>query len=144
MGCAAAARALQKLGVEAEANDPVCAVHRRRTGFGRIEGLREGASGRTGKISGVLVHDSGTGKVLTVGLMGNYAARETVDHALYPLGRAKEVGLAEPTLRTEGGSDHVPFDEAGVPGFWCVQDLWTTTRAPLAGGHHRASALGRI
>ncbi len=75
-----------------------------------------------GNISGVLVHDSGTGKVLTVGLMGNYAARETMDHALYPLGRAKEVGLAEPTLRTEGGSDHVPFDEAGVPGFWCVQD----------------------
>jgi Zn-dependent M28 family amino/carboxypeptidase len=60
--------------------------------------------------------------VLTVGLMGNYAARETIDHALYPLGRAKEVGLAEPTLRTEGGSDHVPFDEAGVPGLWCVQD----------------------
>src|SRR5712664_3082762 len=74
------------------------------------------------KISGVLVHDSGTGKVLTVGLMHNYAVRETIDHALYPLGRAKEVGLAEPTLRTEGGSDHVPFDEAGVPGFWCVQD----------------------
>jgi Zn-dependent M28 family amino/carboxypeptidase len=75
-----------------------------------------------GKISGVLVHDTGTGKVLTVGLMGNYGARETIDHALYPLGRAKEVGLEEPTLRTEGGSDHVPFDEAGVPGFWCVQD----------------------
>ena len=28
----------------------------------------------------------------------------------------------EPSLRSEGGSDHVPFDEAGVPGFWCVQD----------------------
>jgi len=54
--------------------------------------------------------------------MGNYGAREIIDHALYPLGRAKEVGLSEPSLRTEGGSDHVPFDEAGVPGFWCVQD----------------------
>jgi len=70
---------LQKLGVEAEANDPVCAVHRRRTGFGRIEAYVKAHQGEL-EISGVLVHDSGTGKVLTVGLMGNYAARETVDH----------------------------------------------------------------
>ncbi len=75
------------------------------------------------KISAVLVHDSGTGKVLTVGLMGNYDAREMMDHALYPLARAKEIGLAEPTLRREDGSDHVPFDEAGVPGFYCVQEV---------------------
>lgn len=73
------------------------------------------------KISSVLVHDSGTGKVLTIGLMGNYKVQETISRAIYPLGRA--VGLAEPTLRSEGGSDHVPFDEAGVPGFWCVQEV---------------------
>jgi len=29
------------------------------------------------------------------------------------------------------GSDHVPFDEAGVPGFWCVQDPWITTRRTI-------------
>jgi len=75
------------------------------------------------KISAVLVHDSGTGKVLTIGLMGNYDARETIDRAMYPLARAKEIGLAEPTLRKESGTDHVPFDEAGVPGFWCVQEI---------------------
>jgi hypothetical protein len=75
------------------------------------------------KISAALVHDSGTGKVLTVGLMGNYGAREIVDHALYPLAKAKEIGLAEPTLRREDGSDHVSFDEAGVPGFYCVQEI---------------------
>ena len=73
-----------------------------------------------GKISCVLVHDTGTGKVLTVGLMGNYNVRETMDHILYPLSRG--VGLMEPTLSSEGGSDHVPFDQAGVPGFWCVQE----------------------
>jgi len=56
-------------------------------------------------------------------LMTNYAVRETMDHVLYPLAKAKEIGLAEPSLRSEGGSDHVPFDEAGVPGFWCVQDI---------------------
>jgi Zn-dependent M28 family amino/carboxypeptidase len=76
-----------------------------------------------GAISGVLVHDTGTGKVLTIGLMHNYAARETIDHVLYPLAREKSIAFAEPSLRSEGGSDHVPFDEAGVPAFWCIQEV---------------------
>jgi carboxypeptidase Q len=115
-----AARALQKLGVKPK----------RTIRFVLFTGEEQGGNGskayvkahkdELGKISGVLVDDTGTGKVLTVGLMANYGVRETMDHVLYPL--AKGVGLAEPTLRVEGGSDHVPFDEAGVPAFWCVQD----------------------
>jgi carboxypeptidase Q len=118
-----AARALKKAGVQP----------RRTIRFVLFTGEEQGLNGSKAyvskhkdelqKISAVLVHDSGTGKVLTVGLMGNYGARERVDHALYPLARAKEIGLAEPTLRREDGSDHVPFDEAGVPGFWCVQEI---------------------
>src|SRR6266404_887828 len=73
------------------------------------------------KISGVLVHDTGTGKVLTIGLMHNYAARETMDRVLYPLAKEKSIGLGEPSLRSEGGSDHVPFDAEGVPASWCIQ-----------------------
>ncbi len=117
-----AARALQKVGVQP----------RRTIRFVLFTGEEQGLNGsreyvrahkdELGKISGVLVHDSGTGKVLTVGLMANYGARETMDRVLNPLARAKDVGLAEPSLRTEGGTDHVPFDEAGVPAFWCVQD----------------------
>jgi carboxypeptidase Q len=75
------------------------------------------------KISGVLVHDTGAGKVVTIGLMHNYAARETMDRVLYPLAKEKSIGLAEPSLRSEGGSDHIPFDEAGVPASWCVQEV---------------------
>lgn len=118
-----AARALKKAGVKPK----------RTIRFVLFTGEEQGLNGSKAyvtkhkdelqKISAVLVHDSGTGKVLTVGLMGNYGARETVDHVLYPLARAKEIGLAEPTLRSEDGSDHVPFDEAGVPGFWCVQEI---------------------
>jgi carboxypeptidase Q len=90
------------------------------------------------KISGVLIHDTGTGKVLTVGLMGNYNARETMDRVMYPL--AETAGIMEPTLRSEGGSDHVPFDEAGVPGFWCVQDP-----ADYEKTHHsQADTLDRV
>ncbi len=46
------------------------------------------------KISGVLVHDTGTGKVLTIGLHDNYQDREIVDKVLAPLGELK---LLEPT-----------------------------------------------
>jgi Zn-dependent M28 family amino/carboxypeptidase len=118
-----AARALQKLGVKPK----------RTIRFVLFTGEEQGLNGskayvakhhdELNKISAVLVHDSGTGKVLTVGLMANYAAREPMDRILYPLARNKEIGLAEPTLRREDGSDHIPFDEAGVPGFWCVQEI---------------------
>jgi carboxypeptidase Q len=117
-----AARALQKLGVKPKRTIRFVLFTGEEQGLNGSRAYVIAHAAELGKISGVLVHDSGTGKVLTVGLMGNYGAREIIDHALYPLGWAKEVGLSEPTLRSEGGSDHVPFDAAGVPGFWCVQD----------------------
>ncbi len=135
-----AARALKKLGVKPK----------RTIRFVLFTGEEQGLNGSKAyvakhqeelkKISAVLVHDSGTGKVLTVGLMGNYGARETMDRALYPLARAKEIGLAEPTLRSEDGSDHVPFDEAGVPGFWCVQEVADYDKTH----HSQADTLERV
>lgn len=135
-----AARALQKLGVKPK----------RTIRFVLFTGEEQGLNGskeyvkthkdELAKMSGVLVHDSGTGKVLTLGLMANYGARETIDHVVNFLARAKEIGLAEPSLRTEGGTDHVPFDEAGVPAFWCIQD-----NADYALTHHsQADTLDRV
>ncbi len=118
----AAARALQKLGVQPK----------RTIRFAMFTGEEQGVNGSRAyvkahaaelpKISAMLVLDIGTGKVLTIDMMGNYAARETMDHVLYPLAAAPTIGLAEPSLRSEGGSDHMPFDEAGVPAFFCIQD----------------------
>src|SRR5882762_1040480 len=71
------------------------------------------------KISGVLVHDTGTGKVLTLGLHDNYQDREIVDQVLAPL---TELKLLEPSMQRSFGTDHASFDDAGVPGFWCVQN----------------------
>jgi len=122
MAVLAAARALQKAGVKPKRTIRFVLFTGEEQGLNGSRAYVKAHKDELGKISGVLVHDSGTGKVLTVGLMGNYAVRETIDRALFPLARVKEIGLFEPTLRTEGGSDHVPFDEAGVPGFWCVQD----------------------
>lgn len=118
-----AARAIQKLGVKPKRTIRFVLFIGEEQGLNGSKAYVTKHAGELNKISAVLVHDSGTGKVLAVGLMGNYAARETVDRVLYPLARAKEIGLAEPTLRSEDGSDHTPFDEAGVPGFWCVQEI---------------------
>jgi len=133
-----AARALQKLGVKPK----------RTIRFVLFTGEEQGLNGSRAyvaahkdelpKISGVLVHDTGTGKVLTIGLMGNYNVRETIDRVVYPL--AETAGIMEPTLRSEGGSDHVPFDEAGVPGFWCVQDPADYDKTH----HSQADTLDRV
>jgi carboxypeptidase Q len=117
-----AARALQKLSVKPKRTIRFVLFTGEEQGLNGSREYVKAHKDELGKISGVLVHDSGTGKVLTVGLMANYGARETMDRVLNPLARANDVGLAEPSLRTEGGTDHVPFDEAGVPAFWCVQD----------------------
>ena len=71
------------------------------------------------KISAVLVHDTGTGRVLTLGLHDNYQDREIVDQVLAPL---KELKLLEPSMMRSFGTDHASFDDAGVPGFWCIQN----------------------
>jgi Zn-dependent M28 family amino/carboxypeptidase len=133
-----AARALQKLGVKPK----------RTIRFVLFTGEEQGLNGSRAyvaahkdelpKISGVLVHDTGTGKVLTIGLMGNYNVRETIDRVVYPL--AETAGIMEPTLRSEGGTDHVPFDEAGVPGFWCVQDPADYDKTH----HSQADTLDRV
>ncbi len=71
------------------------------------------------KISGALIHDTGTGRVLSIGLMGNYQDREIMDQVVAPL---REIGLLELSLRSMSGSDHASFNEAGVPGFFGIQD----------------------
>ena len=123
MAVIAAARALQKVGVKPKRTIRFVLFTGEEQGLNGSRAYVKAHKDELAKVSGVLVHDTGTGKVLTIGLMGNYAVRETIDHALYPLAKAKDIELAEPSLRREGGSDHVPFDEAGVPGFWCVQEV---------------------
>src|SRR4029077_13833278 len=71
------------------------------------------------KISAVLVHDTGTGRVRTLGLHDNYQDRELVDQVLAPL---PELKLLEPSMARSYGTDHLSFDEVGVPGFFCMQD----------------------
>jgi carboxypeptidase Q len=135
-----AARALRRVGVQPKRTIRFVLFTGEEQGLNGSRAYVKAHKDELGKISGVLVHDSGTGKVLTIGLMANYGARETTDHVLYPLATAKGVELSEPSLRTEGGSDHVPFDEEGVPAFWCVQDNVDYDKTH----HSQADTLDRV
>jgi len=71
------------------------------------------------KISAMLVHDNGTGKVTSIGLSGQYQAREIMDQVVAPL---RSLGLQELSMRLMGGMDHASFVPEGVPAFACIQD----------------------
>ncbi|MBO0697977.1 MAG: M20/M25/M40 family metallo-hydrolase [Zavarzinella sp.] len=72
------------------------------------------------KTSVALVHDTGTGKVLGFGLQGREAIKPIMDRELVSL---KNIGFTGVTLRSMGGTDHLSFEQAGVPGFACAQDM---------------------
>jgi carboxypeptidase Q len=72
------------------------------------------------KVSGVLVHDMGTGRVTSIGLQGRYDLRERMDQLVAPF--KEELKLDELSLREMGGTDHLSFLQSGVPAFAVVQD----------------------
>jgi carboxypeptidase Q len=114
-----AARALQKLGLQPK----------RTIRFVLFSGEEQGLNGSRAyvtahkdelpKVSAALIHDTGTGKVVSISLMRNYQAREVMEKVVAPL---HSLGLLELTERWMTGSDHASFEEAGVPGFYCLQD----------------------
>jgi carboxypeptidase Q len=84
------------------------------------------------KISAVLVHDYGTGKVTSIGLQGRYDLREQLDGLVSSFQR--ELNLDELSMRRMGGTDHLSFVPYGVPAFALVQDS-----AEYFKTHHTAS-----
>lgn len=74
-----------------------------------------------GKHSVALVHDTGTGKVLGFGLQGRAAVKEILEPELVTL--AAFEGWRGLDLGRQGGTDHLPFEGVGVPGFACRQDV---------------------
>ncbi len=72
------------------------------------------------KISGVLIHDMGTGRVKSIGLQGRYDLREMMERVIDPFKEA--VNLEELSMRTMMGTDHMSFLPHGVPAFAVVQD----------------------
>lgn len=64
--------------------------------------------------------DTGAGRIRGLYLQGNEPARAVFRPWLAPL---RDLGVGTLTLASSGGSDHIPFDAAGLPAFEFAQDL---------------------
>lgn len=63
--------------------------------------------------------DNGSGKIRGVYLEGNDAARPAFEQLLQPF---HDMGVTTTSLRNTGGTDHISFDDVGLPGFQFIQD----------------------
>ena len=114
-----AARALQKLNLKPKRTIRFVLFSGEEQGLVGSRMYVEAHRNELSKFSAILVHDTGTGRVLSIGVQGNYAVREVLDRVVAPL---RSVGMLEPSLRSTRGTDHASFADAGVPGFYCIQD----------------------
>lgn len=71
------------------------------------------------KVSAYYNLDNGTGKIRGVYLQGNEAAGSIFREWLEPFNTMDAKTL---TLNNTGGTDHLPFDAVGIPGFQFIQD----------------------
>ena len=63
--------------------------------------------------------DNGSGRIRGVNLQGNEAVRPIFDAWLRPF---NYLGASTLTTLNTGGTDHMPFDAIGLPGFQFIQD----------------------
>jgi hypothetical protein len=64
-------------------------------------------------------YDNGGGRIRGIHLQGNDMARPVFEAWLKPL---NDLGATTATIRNTGGTDHLAFDEVGLPGFQFIQD----------------------
>jgi hypothetical protein len=71
------------------------------------------------KFSAYFNLDNGTGKIRGIYCQGNEAAMPIFKEWLQPF---HDLGAKTVTLQNTGGTDHLPFDKIGLPGFQFIQD----------------------
>lgn len=71
------------------------------------------------KIAGYFNVDNGTGEIRGVYLQSNEAVAPIFSAWMEPF---KNLGMTTLTIRNTGGTDHLAFDEVGLPGFQFIQD----------------------
>jgi Zn-dependent M28 family amino/carboxypeptidase len=80
--------------------------------------LREEAA--RDRISAYLNDDPGSGATYGFYMQNNQAAKRIFDSWLEPL---RELGVRRNVIEVIDSTDHVPFDEIGVPGFTVIKDF---------------------
>lgn len=71
------------------------------------------------KLSAYFNLDNGTGKIRGIYMQGNEGVRPHFRRWLDPF---RDLGAETLTLANTGGTDHIPFDSIGLPGFQFIQD----------------------
>lgn len=71
------------------------------------------------KISGYFNYDNGSGRIRGVYLQENFAVRPIFEAWMKPL---QDLGVTAIALQNTEGTDHLPFDYIGIPGFQFIQD----------------------
>jgi carboxypeptidase Q len=71
------------------------------------------------KLAGYFNLDNGAGRIRGVNLQGNEAVRPIFEAWLRPF---EYLGATTLTTLNTGGTDHMPFDALGLPGFQFIQD----------------------
>jgi len=71
------------------------------------------------KLSGYFNLDNGSGKVRGIYIQDNDEIRPIFESWIEPL---KDLGATTLTIRATGSTDHVPFDNVGLPAFQFIQD----------------------
>ncbi len=71
------------------------------------------------KLAGYFNFDNGSGKIRGVYLQGNDMMRPIMAAWLEPF---RDLGATTISIRNTGGTDHLSFDQVGLPGFQFIQD----------------------
>lgn len=95
-------------------------------------------------ISAILVNDTGTGPIVTIGVHENYEDIEALHKILAPV--ASQLRLLEPKLSRTFGSDYASFNAVGVPGFSCIGDApeYAETEHTQSDTFDKASEAGLV
>jgi carboxypeptidase Q len=71
------------------------------------------------QVSAYFNMDNGTGRIRGIYAQENAAARPIFESWIEPL---RDLGVTTVTMRNTGSTDHISFDNVGIPGFQFIQD----------------------
>ena len=71
------------------------------------------------KISGYFNYDNGSGRIRGIYIQENFQVRPIFEEWMKPL---RDLGVTTIALQPTDGTDHLPFDYIGIPGFQFIQD----------------------
>ncbi|MBN2205774.1 MAG: M20/M25/M40 family metallo-hydrolase, partial [Candidatus Aminicenantes bacterium] len=72
-----------------------------------------------GKISGYFNYDNGSGRIRGIYIQENFQVRPIFEEWMKPL---RDLGVTTIALQPTEGTDHLPFDWIGIPGFQFIQE----------------------